>query len=99
MMVSPIKICWNALDRISVEESLSYMARSVALAANAADTLRFVETIFDTMCTFVAEAGTVDFFMVGDVRGSWKSAPALIFTLIFLDVRSPQVSGMHACLN
>ena len=46
----------------------------------------------------VAEAGTVDFFMVGDVRGSWKSAPAKLFTRIFLDATSPEVFR-HACMS
>ena len=34
----------------------------------------------------------------GDVRGSWKSAPAQLFTGIFLDAISPEVSR-HACMS
>ena len=44
------------------------------------------------MCKFVAEVGISDFFMVGgDFRGAWKSAPAQLFTRIFLDAISPEV--------
>ena len=66
--------------------------RSVAPATDAADMLRFVGALFDAMCTFVAEAGTIEFFMVGgDVRGSWGSAPAQLFTLTYLEAVSPEV--------
>ena len=45
-----------------------------------------------TICEFVAEVGISDFFMVGgDFRGAWKSAPAQLFTRIFLDAISPEV--------
>ena len=73
--------------------------RSVAPATDAADMLRFVGALFDAMCTFVAEAGTIEFFMVGgDVRGSWKSAPARLLTHTFSDATSPEVLR-HACTS
>ena len=74
--------------------------RSVAPATDAADMLRFVGALFDAMCTFVAEAGTIEFFMVrGIVRGSWKSAPAHFFTRTFWKRCHPKSSGVHALLN
>ena len=45
----------HALDGISVEESLRSTARSVAAATDAADMPRFVGSLFDAMCKFVAE--------------------------------------------
>ena len=80
------------LDAVTVEESLRSIARSIAPATDAAGMLRFVEEIFDYVCKFVAELGTIDFFMVGgDVRGSWGSAPAQLFTLTYLEAVSPEV--------
>ena len=52
----------------------------------------------DAMWKFVAEAGAVDFFLVGDVRLSWKSTPAPLFTRIFFDAISPEVFR-HACMS
>ena len=71
---------------------------SVTAAIDAADMHRFIETLFDVMCKCAAEAGTVDFFMVRGIRGSWKSAPAQLFTRIFLDKISPEVFR-HACIS
>ena len=68
------------------------IARSVNRATNAADMARFVETLFIDMCKFVAEVGISDYLMVGgNFRGAWKSAPAQLFTRIFLDAISPGV--------
>ena len=59
-----------ALDGNSVEESLRSTARSVAAATDAANMPRFVGSLFDAMCKFVAEAGSTEFFMNdGDVDG------------------------------
>ena len=88
-----------ALDGNSVEESLRSTARSVAAATDAANMPRFVGSLFDAMCNLVAEAGSTEFFMNdGDVDGSWKAAPAQLFTRIFLDASSPDVFR-HACMS
>ena len=62
--------------------------------------LRFgEEVLFDDMCKFVAEPRTIEFFMVGgDVRGSWKSALAQLFTRTFLEAISPEVLR-YACTS
>ena len=52
------------LDGIAAEESLCSAARSVARATDAADMARFVGSLFDAMCKFVAAAGSTDFFMI-----------------------------------
>ena len=44
------------------------------------------------MYKFVAEAGTVDFFVVGDVPGAWKSAPAQLFTRISLEAIGSEIT-------
>ena len=80
------------LDGITAEESLCSAACSIAPPTDAADMPRFVGSLFDDMCKFVAEAGSTDFFMMdGDVNGSWKAAPAQLFTRIFLDALSPDM--------
>ena len=87
------------LDGVSVEESLRSIARSVAPATNATDMARFVGSLFDAMCEFVAEPGSTDFFMIGgDIWGSWKAAPAQLFTRIFLEAISPDMFR-HACVS
>ena len=50
------------------------------------------------MCKFVAEAGSTGFFMLSDVNGSWKAAPAQLFTRNFLDALSPDMFG-HGCTS
>ena len=84
----------------SHEVGRRHTGKSVVPATGAADMLRFVEVLFDDMCKFVAEAGTIEFFMVrGIVRGSWKSAPAHFFTRTFWKRCHPKSSGVHALLN
>ena len=53
---------WNILhevDYITVEETLRSIARSVAPANDAGGMARFVGSLFDSMCEFVAEPGPV----------------------------------------
>ena len=71
------------LDGIVAQESLCSAGRSVDPATDAVDMPRFVGSLFDAMGKFVAEAGSIDSFMIdGDANGSWKPAPAQLFTRI-----------------
>ena len=71
------------------------MLDRLLLQLNVVNKPLFVAALFDAMCKFVAEAGMIKVFMVGgDVRGSWKSAPAQRFSPVHFWTRYR--SGMHA---
>ena len=73
------------LGGIIAEKSLCSAGRLVAPAADAAGMSRFVGSLFDAMGKFLAEAGSIASFMIdGDVNGSWRPAPAQLFTRILL---------------
>ena len=87
-------------DGIAAEESLCSGARLVAPGPMAADMPRFIGSLFDAMCKFVAEAGSTGFFMKkGDVSGSWKPAPAHFLPVFFRMRYHPTCSDVPARLN
>ena len=62
--------------------------------------LRFVDMLLDDVRKFVAEAGTMEFVIVGgDIRGSWKSDQPNVSAVHFWKRYRPKSSGMHALLN
>lgn len=58
------------LNRITEEEFLRSIAQSIAPATDAAHMARFVGSLYDSMCNFIAKPGSAKFFMTdGDVHG------------------------------
>ena len=87
------------LDGITAEESLCSAGHSVAPATGAADMLRFVGSLFDAVCKFVAEAGSTEVLVIdGDVNRPWKPAPLHLYTCIFFYAPSHDVLR-HACTS